>query len=275
MDALETVGGLMGLRHPLMGAVFIQLGQVLLFLGSPLRALSWAQESLALLDRAYGEHHPLVASAHCLLGQIYRTLGDYTAAVDQFEATRASTGAAPYRLTQHALVATPFLAQTLLMQGRTEDAALLLDGELPVLSARVGGDGAYLALRCAQARSGLALARGDQDTAIDLLEKSDRETRERFGDAHPFRIPTLNLLGRARCESHATPGARQCLDEALSIAVRHELADHPSTADTYLALADAAPQNERPRWLVRARDALRNSLGDAHERVAVLSDQTG
>ena len=260
-----------------MGAVFIQISQVLLYLGLPLKALSWAQESLSLLDTAYGDHHPLVASSHCLLGRINHTLGDYEAAIGEFEATRSSTKEAPNLLTQHSVVATPFLVQTLFRLDRIDEARELVQNELPMLSRRIAGDTTYFEAVSAQASAQLAAVEGNLEEAASILRSADGERVRSCGSGHPFRTALLNQLSGVLSAQNDIEQAMSRLNEALDIAHQHQLLAHPETAESYLLMAKVSEQRndvvDQRRFLTKAYDSLRNTMGDANERVVELSEQ--
>jgi tetratricopeptide (TPR) repeat protein len=237
VSVIESLGGA---RHPLMCGAFLQISQVLLYAGMPVRARSWAQEALNLGIPAYGNHHPLVAGAHCIMGQVLLYFGEFDQALQEFETAIEYVRLVPTKISQHAAIAGSFKIETLLHLGRNDEAAATLEECQSVFADKVAGEATRFHTRAIMAAAKLDSLNGDSEAAIRRIGKVDESIKSRFGEQHHFRVPGLLVRAEVLMSAGLTEEAREDLDFSLDLLRSQNLEDHPQAVACLAILAQVA-----------------------------------
>ena len=268
IQAIEALGGY---RMPLMCGVFFQVAHVLLHLGLPLRAISWAQESINLGKPFFSQHHALMAASRCVLGQALLTLGELEPAQAQLAATAETVGRSAHPLNQHIWVATCQLVDVLATLGNLDEARRLAVEAGTSLDSGIAGDAVFARAHGAAMRARLLVLDGDHAQAQRLLTDADTSMSNHYGAEHLYRLPLLRALGDLELQRGLADDAARHHEVGIALARRHDLMLHPGVADHLLGLADVATHRAdagRAAELKRqALDIYRQRLGPSSKRV--------
>lgn len=274
-STIRAIEQLQGLRTPLMCGVFLQIAHVLLNLGFPLRAKSWAQESLSLGQEIFSEHHALMAASRCVLGQALVAVGELESARAMFAATTESLRRTRLPLNQHVCIAPSLLADVLISMGEMDEAKSLAEEAERVLAMRVSGDATLVRAQHAITRAHLAAHDAHPDRATALAAEGDEMIVQRYGAMHPYRLSALLAVGQLTRNRGQIDAATRCHELAMEIGRSHGLNLHPTVAEHLLALAaiaEAHGDHEMTAALkVDALEACRQRLGPTSKAVLAIS----
>jgi tetratricopeptide (TPR) repeat protein len=234
-DASRVLDALPREDRPLLCGSLFQLAQVLLYLGRPGDAFTWAVEAVEGGQTAYGLHHPLVLAAKCVLGQVHQTLGADDEAAAQLGDVVAALESSPGIMDQVVAVALPYLAQAHLDLGRIEDARSRL-AEFGDFLPRVRGTRRHFEAQLHLFRSRLALATGEAEVALVECDRGDA-LLEGLGIDHPVRMSPACLRADVRLLQGDLPGAMASYEGALRLGNVNGIADHPTLAAAHLGIA--------------------------------------
>ncbi|MEZ4453824.1 MAG: serine/threonine-protein kinase [Nannocystaceae bacterium] len=153
--------------HPVAGRIHISLVEVALRSGDPRGAIAHAEAAVRSFEGGLPEGHPDHVDAAVALGGARFFAGDLEGALAAFVRSRELLPVPADPLT--AAITAGNVAETLVALGRWREAAAALD-EVDLLLARLPERDLDLEARLLGGRGELALASGQRDRAIDLLE---------------------------------------------------------------------------------------------------------
>ena len=163
------------------------------------------------------------------------------------------------------------LASSLLIQGRSSEAASLLRQVVETRQRASKGRGEAMAMSLADLGTA-TLLEGDLAGAAPLLERAFEMSQERFGDHGTQTAVAAAALGRLRFAQGRVDEAEALFDTVYRDRLRSLGADHPDSAEVELDLATLfldQGSTETARLLVsKALPTLKRSLGPASWRVA-------
>ena len=229
-----------------MCAAFLQISQVLLYAGMPVRARSWAQEALNLGVPAFGDHHPLVAGAHCIMGQVLLYFGEFDQALEEFETAIEYVRLVPTKISQHTAIAGSFMIETLLRLGRNDEAAAMLEECQSVFANKIAGEATRFHTRAMMVGAKLDSLDGDSEAAIRRCREIDESIKSRFGEQHHFRVPGLINRAEVLRSAELFEEARADLNLGLDLMRRQNLEDHPQVLACLAELARVAESTGEP-----------------------------
>lgn len=268
---IQAIEALAGFRMPLMCGVFLQVAHVLLHLGLPLRAISWAQESLKLGKPFFSQHHALLAAARVVLGEALIVIGELESARVALAETVDTVQRSVHPLNQHICIAGFRLVDALLTLGDLDEARTLAVGASTALEMGVAGDAVYARAHGAVTRARLHTLDGEHTRARQLLIKADESMSYRYGAEHPYRLAILHAIGETDFIEGRVDDAERRHQLGIDLARRHELELHPAAADHLRGLAAvAAHRGDSTRAAALERQALdifRQRLGPSSKRV--------
>jgi ATP/maltotriose-dependent transcriptional regulator MalT len=221
----------------MMCSAFLHIAQVLLHAGSPVRARAWAQEALSLGVLAYGNHHPLVAGAHCIMGQVALDFGEFEHAIGEFEATMEYIRQVSTNISQYSAIAGSFMIQTLLKLGREDDTQSLLKEMRSLSENKIAGEATHFQAHTALAVAQLSNRKGDNDAALSQCRDANHLIRSRFGERHIYRVPFLITRAEILRTAGLLDDSRAELELGLDIMNENKLTHHPQVMACLSALA--------------------------------------
>ncbi len=244
--ALSQIGQLDAEREPLLCAVYLQLAQVLRYLGAPMRAQSWAQESLRLGRNVYSEHHSLLGATHCVYGQAMLDLERFEDARREFEAAIECVDRHRFPINQHVIISECFLALTLTELGELDAAEKIVDSRLSRIERQIAGESGLTRAYAELARGHLACQTSHSEQAVTMCENGDQIVADTYGEHSLFRLVPLAIAANASmlAERYASAGDAHRL--ALKIAVENNLQEHLHCARHFEGLATIATIQDAP-----------------------------
>jgi tetratricopeptide (TPR) repeat protein len=238
-------------RVPLLCAAFLQMAHVLQSLGFPLRAESWARESISFGKTIYSEYHSLMGATRCVLGQVLMDMGDYERAQIELESAAECANRHRQPVSQHILLSIPLLAITLVERGETEAAEALFLTRMQDIDKQVAGESAQLRALVLLARGWLESNSGNHSEAIQLCQAGDGEITFKHGDTCSFRLFPLKLIATCLRRGGLVKEATEAHELALKIAQELKLESHPHYAAHLEGLAIIAADQENQVEAVR------------------------
>ncbi len=274
-QSTAAIESLQGLRSPLLCAVFLQVGYVLRHLGAPLRAISWARESLTLGTPVFSKHHSVMGASHCVAGQAFLDLGELEEARREFEAAAECASHVAHPINQDVVTAICYLAMTLVREGRLQEAEHLMQTRLSDPASLVAGESKLALATTELAHAEIAAASDALERAVAHADNADAILAP-YGSNHPYRLMPLLTRGAALAAQGSIADAEHAHEEALHICTQHEILEHPllgrhliGLANLYETTNDARARDTRAQALTM----LERTLGPSSPAVIELQNQ--
>ena len=263
-------------RTPLLCAVFLQMAQVLRYLGTPLRARSWAEESLQLGRPVYSEYHTLIGATHCVMGQVLMDLEELDDAKRELMATAECVERSRYPVNQDAFIGICYLALLLIEDGETDAAERLMTTRLVDVDKQVAGESALTKAYADLVRGALARQSNRMEEAIRCFEAGDQRIADRYGERHPHRLHPLSLLAACLLERERWGEAAHAHEVAFGIADAAGFRVHPQRGRHLVGsarLAERRGHAEEARAMYEeARQVFHDCLGPSSKPVVQLTE---
>jgi eukaryotic-like serine/threonine-protein kinase len=200
-------------------------------------ALAAAEETVAIVERAFGPDHPIVANGLNNLGATLEAAGELERAREVHERGLAIRDATLGP--DHPDVATSAsnLASVLESLGQLEGAAAGYERALAIRTAALGPDHPLVA-KSQSLLAAVLVARGELARARDLQTRALATMERAVGPEHGDVGIILLNLGALEFESRELASARAHLERALAIQEKAVGVEHPTYAQTLTNLAE-------------------------------------